>query len=296
MPRLHPPLVASAAPSRRRPGGRTDLLRRLVAAFREHELGTYAAASAFRALVALVPLALFGLGLLGALGLKEVWRDSLAPALEGRVTEPVFHGLDYSVERILRHGDAGLIALAAGLSLWNLMLAVGTVTSALNRIHDVKDCRSRPRKLALAVGLALAAGVGLVGAALVVTAAPHLAGGAAGALLAVVRWLLAAALLTVVVGLVVRVAPAEHPQPRWASVGSLLVVACWIVASIAFYFWVTRVADFKSSVGTLTSLLVLTAYLITSTAIFLVGAQVDELLRKDADGRARTLLDLLRGY
>jgi uncharacterized BrkB/YihY/UPF0761 family membrane protein len=75
----------------------------------------------------------------------------------------------------------------------------------------------------------------------------------------------------------------------------LLVVAAWIVASIAFRFWVTGVADFRTPVGALTALLVLGGYLFTTTAIFLVGAQLDELLRKDTDGRARTLADLLRG-
>src|SRR5919201_4770752 len=67
----------------------------------EHSLLTYASAIAFRALVALVPLLLLGLALLGALGLEDVWRDTLAPGIEHRVTRPVFHGIDSSVEKIL---------------------------------------------------------------------------------------------------------------------------------------------------------------------------------------------------
>jgi hypothetical protein len=39
------------------------------------------------------------------------------------------------------------------------------------------------------------------------------------------RWLAAVVLLCLVVALLVRVGPAEHPQPRWASAGSL---AAWV--------------------------------------------------------------------
>jgi hypothetical protein len=41
---------------------------------------------------------------------------------------------------------------------------------------------------------------------------------------------------------------------------------------------------FKTAIGSLTVFLVLTAYVFTSAAIFLVGVQLDELLRKDVRG------------
>jgi hypothetical protein len=44
------------------------------------------------------------------------------------------------------------------------------------------------------------------------------------------------------------------------------------------------VANFKTAIGSLTVFLVLTAYVFTSAAIFLVGVQLDELLRKDVRG------------
>jgi uncharacterized BrkB/YihY/UPF0761 family membrane protein len=44
---------------------------------------------------------------------------------------------------------------------------------------------------------------------------------------------------------------------------------------------VRSVADFKSAIGSLTVFLVLTAYVFASTAVFLVGAQLDELMRKE---------------
>ena len=85
--------------------------------------------------------------------------------------------------------------------------------------------------------------------------------------------------------LLVRYAPAEHPEPRWASAGSLLVVGGWIVATVVFGWYVKAIANFKTAVGSLTVFLVLTAYVFTSAAILLVGVQLDELLRKDVKAR-----------
>jgi hypothetical protein len=43
----------------------------------------------------------------------------------------------------------------------------------------------------------------------------------------------------------------------------------------------------------LTGLLLLTTYLFVSCAIFLVGAELDELLRKETDGRGVALADVV---
>jgi membrane protein len=286
-------------PSTRTARGRAARLRevaRLVAAaFQEHDLLTYASAISFRALIALVPLVLLGLALLGALGLQDVWYDSLAPALEGRLTEPVFGGITYSVELIFDSSKGGLLVFSALLLLWDMTWAVGAVMSALNRIHDVKERRSWRRLLVTRVGLAAAVIVCLVGAALVVAVAPTLAEGGLDVVLGIGRWLLAVTLLGLAVGLLVRYGPAERPDAKWASAGSAFVIASWIVVSLAFRVFVSSVANFQTATGTLAVFLVLTAYVNATATVFLVGAQLDELLRKDTEeGESVGIVQLLR--
>jgi membrane protein len=254
----------------------------IVQAFRELSLITYASALAFRALVALIPLTLLGLGLLGALGLEDVWRDSFAPAVRDRVTPQVFRAIDSSVERVFASGEAAVIAFAGALALWHLTMGIRTVTVALNKIHGEPESRPAGRRLAISIGLAVATGGCLVASVLVVVAGPRVDDGAVRVVLATGRWAVAIALLTLAVGLVVRYAPSEHPQPRWASAGSALIVGVWIVASIGFRWYVSSLADFESAVRSLTAFLVLTTYVFTTAAIFLVGVQLDEVLRKRA--------------
>lgn len=265
-----------------------ELRRRLS----EHELPIYASAIAFRALISVIPLALLGLGLLGALGLQSTWHNSIAPAIKPRVLGPVYDGINASVEKILTSGTAGLIAFASALALWDLSVGMAAVMRALNRVHDVEEDRSTRRRIGVAVGLAAGVGACVIAATLLLIVAPR-AGGSFHVLLGIMRWLLAPLLLGLGVWLLFRFAPAQKPEARWASVGSLLVIVVWIVATVLFRLWVTYVANFKSAVGSLTGLLLVTLYFFVSSAIFLVGAELDELLRKETRGRGFALPDLV---
>ena len=282
-------------PSQRRAQGRRprrDLVRDLRRRFSEHELPIYASAIAFRGLIAVIPLALLGLGLLSALGLQDTWHNSIAPAIEPKVLPAVFDAINASVDRIFSSSSAGLIVFAAALTIWDLSLGMYAVMRVLNRVHDVEEKRSTLRRAAIAVGLAVGVGACVIVSVLLMVIAPR-AHGSLHVLFGVLRWLLAPLVLGLAIGLVVRFAPAQKPDARWASAGSLLVIVVWIVATLLFKLWVTYVANFKSAVGSLTGLLLVTAYFFVSAAIFIVGAELDELLRKETRGRGIALPDLV---
>jgi membrane protein len=239
----------------------------------------FAAAIAFRVLVSLVPLVLLGLGLLGALGLEDVWTERLAPAVQERVSSPVFFGIDYTVEQIFASSTLGLIAFASLLLLWEVSRGVRAISVVLNEIHEVEESRSVRRLLVTTVALAVAICVALVASILLVSALPRLASGAAELALELAGWGAAIVLLGVVAGLLVRYAPAEQPDARWASIGSALVVGTWVIATLLFAWYAGSVANYKTAVGSLTVFLVLTAYTLVSASILLVGVLVDEQAR-----------------
>jgi membrane protein len=283
-------------PSQRRAQGRRprqrELIRDLRRRFAEHELPIYASAIAFRGLIAVIPLALLGLGLLGALGLQDTWHNSIAPAIEPKVLPAVYDAINASVDKIFSSSSAGLIVFAAALTIWDLSLGMSAVMRVLNRVHDVEEKRSTLRRVVVAVGLAVGVGTCVIVAVLLLVIAPR-AQGSWHVLFSILRWLLAPLVLGLAIGLVVRFAPAQKPDSRWASAGSLLVIVVWIVATLLFKLWIAYVANFKSAIGTLTGLLLLTTYFFVSSAIFIVGAELDELLRKETRGRGLALPDLV---
>jgi membrane protein len=232
-----------------------------------------------RVLASLVPLTLLGLGLLGVFGREDIWREELGPAIKERVSMPVYTGIDYTVERIFDRSAWGLVAFAEALAMWHVSRGTRIVMLALNKIHDVGETRSWQRQLAIDVMLAASLIAAVTAAFLLVVGLPRLTTGGAATALKVLAWVGAAAILALIIGVLIRYAPAERPDVRWASLGSLLVVAVWVVTSVAFGWWTGSVANYKSAVGVLLAFLVLTTYVLVSTTIFLVGAQLDELAR-----------------
>ena len=138
--------------------------------FADHELLTYASALAFQVLKSLIPLTLLGLALLGAVGRQDVWTKHIAPALKSRLDPPVFHAIDFAVEKIFASNSAGLIAFSAVVTVWFVSGGVRGIMGAINRIYEVKDERPFWVRWPLSLGLALCVVAGVVGATLLVEA------------------------------------------------------------------------------------------------------------------------------
>lgn len=262
--------------------------------FAEHELLTYASALAFQVLKSLIPLTLLGIALLGAVGRRDVWTKHLAPPLKSRLDPPVFHAIDFAVDKIFASNSAGLIAFSALLTVWFVSAGVRAIMGAINRIYGVDETRPVWIRWPLSFGLAFCVVAGIVGATLLVEAVPK-QDGSLEVLLVAVRWLGALAALIVATGVLVRLAPARRRPKRWASAGAVLVIATWIVTSFAFRWYVSTFANFKTAVGQLTVFIFLMAYAYASSIVLLAGIELDELLREDASADERGILDVLFG-
>lgn len=262
--------------------------------FAKHELLDHASSMAFAVLKALVPLTLLGLGLLAAVGERHVWEKTIFPSIQSNVQPATAHAIDVAGERIFSTSSAGLIVFASLLTLWYVSGSVRGVMSSTNAIYGCEETRSWKQRYPTSIGLAAGITLCLVGAILVVLVAPALA--RHGVLLVVVaigRWVAAIGLLALAVGLLMRFAPVEPRPNTWVSGGSILVVFAWVLATLIFQLVVTTLLNFKTATGNLGVFLVACRYVYTSAIIFLVGVEVDELLRADATEGERGLLHIL---
>jgi membrane protein len=209
----------------------------------------------------------------------------------------MYGAIDDAVRRIMNHGTLGLIAFAGVLAIWDVSSVVRACMGGMNAIYEQKEERSLRRRFGISLGLGIAITLCIFGAVLAVTAGRRLAHGNSvlEGFLLVAWWVIAVAALALAVGLLVQFAPTNRRGEGWVGLGTLLVVGFWIAASLLFGWFVSSVANFKTAAGQLTVFLFLTTYVYTSSIIFLVGVELDELLRKDATRGQRGLITRLRG-
>jgi membrane protein len=263
--------------------------------FARHDMLTYASAIAFQTLVALVPLLLLGLGLLGTFHHTSVWTSDIAPTVERKLTPTSYSAVQAAVNLIFSGSGIGLLVFAGLLAIWEVSGSVRACMGGMNRIYDSEERRPAWLRFGVSFALAIAITACLVGSVILLTFLKGAGGGALHWLVFAGRWLGAVAVLFAAISLLARFGPAEPRPWRWDSLGAALVVVSWLVASLIFKWFVTSVANFETATGQLTVFLVLTGYFYTSSIIFLVGVQLDELLREDADSHSRGILDVILG-
>lgn len=262
--------------------------------FAKHELLDHASSIAFAVLKALVPLTLLGLALLGAVGERRVWKETIFPIIQSHVQAATAHAIDVAAEKIFSTSSAGLIVFASLLTLWYVSGSVRGVMSSTNTIYGCEETRSWKQRYPTSLGLAAGITLCLVGAILVVLVAPTLARhGALQVVVGIGRWVVAIGLLALAIGLLMRFAPVEPRPNTWVSGGSILVILAWVASTLIFQLLVTTLLNFKTATGNLGVFLVLCGYVYTSAIIFLVGVEIDELLRADAKEGERGLLHML---
>jgi len=265
------------------------LTRQVLSGMEEHDLLTSASAIAFRVMTALIPIALLVLSVMGFLQLEDVWTQDLAPQAKEQVSPQAFAVLDDVVRRTLGSEQGWWLTAGVVFTLWQASGVARAIMGALSRVYGDGDDRPFVRRYGISFALGVAVAVCVIAALVAVrfgTAILGLqdAGWLADAALFVLRWSAALALLSTAVWLLLRFAPARPGPHRWVSFGSALCVMAWVGTSVVFGLYVTDVADYGSIFGSLATVFLLMTYLYVSACAFLIGAQVDALVREEETG------------
>ena len=97
----------------------------------------------------------------------------------------------------------------------------------------------------------------------------------------VAGWALAIALILLATAIVIRTVPAARQPVPAVGFAAVLVATAWLVESVAFAAWVTRVASYGSIYGGLGVVILTMTYVYLSVLAFLGALQADALIRRD---------------
>ncbi len=253
------------------------VLKDVLEGYERNDILTYGSAIAFQVLFALIPLTLFALGLLGFLGLQSYYTSDVVPQLRDSTSIAMFQVINATVLKVLTAKQGFWITIGGVVTVWEMSGAVRAIMGVFDRIYECR--RERGFRERYTVSILLAIGTGLL--LLAAFAVTQLLGNVIGFL----RWPIAIVLMFATVTMFVRYAPAERdPDAQYVGIGSVIVVLAWVLTSVAFGFYATRIADYGSIFGNLATVIILFEYLYLSACAFLTGAQLDALMRNRLEG------------
>lgn len=267
-----------------------EVSKRSVRSFLEHDMPIYAAALAYRALFALFPFFAFLVALLGFLeitGFFEWLIDQTRSALQeqyARVGEWLIRQGMYQAQ------DGALLSSVIVLAIWPVSSGVRSLIKALNTVHGVVESRPAWKRLVLQAFFA----VGLAATLIIATALLLIGPWAVEWLVGLVgldeifislwAWLrlpVALVLLMLIVSVVYWVVPSVDRPFRLITPGAVLAVIVWVVASLAFGYYVSNFANYSVVYGSLGAAVALLLYFYISAAVLLLGAEVNAVIHSN---------------
>jgi membrane protein len=276
----------------KRSTGALRIAKLAIGDFFAHDMPTYAAALAYRVLFSLFPFLIFLTALLGFFRMPQLFdwlREQAAYVLPAEAMQLVD-----TVLSELQTPQGGLMSFAIALALWSASAAVVETMNALNVAYDVKERRPAWKRtlvsilytLALALMLGIAAGLMLTGPAVLGWVARYVGLDAIFiAFWTYLRWPVAAFLLMIAVAMIYYAAPNIKQPFRLLSPGAVLAVSVWIIASIAFAFYVQSFGDYNKTYGSMGAVVILLLYFFLSAAVMLFGAEVNAVIMRERGER-----------
>jgi membrane protein len=287
------------------PVGPTDLpkrswkaiLGRTVKEFRDDNLTDWAAALTYYGVLSLFPMLIALVAVLGIVGQQSsinTLLDSFNEAGLGNVAENIEGPLKGVVEQ--KGGAGALLGIGLVGSLWSASGYLGAFMRAANQIYEVEEGRPFWKLRPMQVGVTLLAVLllSLVAIGLVVTGPFAEAigdaiglGGTAVDAWSVAKWPVMLAIVMTIVAALYYIAPnVRHPRFRWITPGGILAVVLWVIASLAFGFYVGNFGSYNATYGTLGGVVSFLVWMWISNIALLLGAELDAELERERELKA----------
>ena len=244
-----------------------------------------AAQTAYYFFLSLFPLMLFLAPMLGVFGNKERTFAMVLDQARTEVPADAF-GIVEQVVRdvVLSESAPGVMSVGALLALWAGSNIFSALMDALNTAYGVKETRPYWKRKLIAVacvvgagGVLLAATITLVaGGAIVDTVGDRIGlGGPARALWTIAPVALALVALVGIAWVIYYFLPNVKQNRKQVLAGAAVATALWIIATLAFRFYVQNFGSYNKTYGAIASVIVLLTWMYLSMLVLLIGGELN---------------------
>jgi membrane protein len=272
-----------------------DTLKRTFTEFKEDNLTDWAAALTYYAVLSLFPALIALLSIVGLVAdpatVSRVITETVAEIGPATAAE-TFSG---PIESITKSSSQAGLALIIGLAgaLWTASGYVGAFIRASNSIYEIEEGRPfwKLRPLQILVTLICVLLLALVFLGILVSGPlAEAIGGAIGIGDAAVtafqygKWPVLVLVVILILAILYYAAPnAKLPGFKWISPGSVVAVVVWIIASIAFAFYVANFGNYNKTYGTLGGFISFLVWMWITNLAVLFGAELNAELERSRE-------------
>ncbi len=264
----------------------TTLAKHLWKRINDHEIFDRAAQLSYYFLLALFPLLLFMMTLLGYFAGKSVEVRAklisyLARVMPGSAIELVQATLDEITQA--RSGSKLSIGILA--ALWAASNGMGAISDTLNAAYGVEETRPWWRVRLTAVTLTVALSVLIILALIIVLYGGEIGerlavylgfGGAFTIVWKILQWPVALSFLLVTFTMIYHFGPNVRPRKcRWWSWGTLVAIVLWLLFSFGFRLYLHYFNSYGVTYGSLGALIILMLWFYFTGIAILIGGEIN---------------------
>jgi membrane protein len=262
-------------------------LKRAFKRYQKDEMSQRAAALTYFALLSLFPALLVGAAVLGVFGQEGLVTDAANYLKDAGAPPETVDAVTSALRSAQSQRGTAIGALVIGLvtALYGASGAFGAVGSALNQVMRVEE----ERKFVAHKAQNLLWTIVLLLLALLTTVLLFLGGDVASDALhkiglgdnvasvwLIVRWPLALLVTLLIYAIVYYAAPdVEIRNWRYITPGAVFGVSAWILASLAFFFYVSTFSSYSATYGAFAAVVILLIWLYLTSSVLLLGAELN---------------------
>ncbi|WP_370124999.1 YihY/virulence factor BrkB family protein [Arthrobacter sp. MW3 TE3886] len=254
--------------------------------FTKDQCPDLAAALTYYSVLSIFPALLALVSLLGIFGQAGKTTSALLEIVQGFAPGDTVEAIRQPVEQLSSSSAAGLTLVIGILTaLWSASGYVGAFGRAMNRIYEIDEGRPfiKLRGTMLAVTIATVLIVLVLSAMLVlsgpVAEAVGNAIGLGGAVLTawnILKWPVILLLVILAIAILYYATPnVKQPKFRWMSLGSTIALVIFLLASLAFAFYVANFSSYEKTYGAIGGVIISLLWLWILNMSLLFGAEFD---------------------
>ncbi len=279
-------------------GGLTprQLAKRVLSGINDDNLLGRASELAYNFILALFPLLLLLLALLGMFASRAtVLKTNLLIYLSQVLPPAAFQVITHTLDEVMRNASNGKLTFGILLTIWFASGGITSMISVLNGAYGIKESRSWWKVRVIAFVLTLAISLLIILALVSVLAGGFVAnwiGSYYGMReVTIIAWkagqiLLATAFVTLSFSVIYYFgADVEEQHWYWITPGSVTGVLLWITASFGFRAYLHFFNSYSRTYGSLGAVMILLMWLYVTSFAFLVGGEINAQIEHAAARR-----------